>query len=145
MAKSLPGADVAAEHTGSISAARASAQDAAPQPPPVAQSAPEPAAIAISPELLEKIEAFTRDLAVVRQSVEQLTAKQDQMAREIAILQAAEQNIGQKLSFLQQPLSQAVPLPPRKHAPRLTARKPAAQSSSVPQPTPFPLSSLQEH
>jgi hypothetical protein len=61
-----------------------SAGDAAPQSTPVTQIAPAPAAVAISPELM-RLEV-ARDLAVIRNSVEQLAnkleelaAKQDQM------------------------------------------------------------------
>ena len=72
-----------------------------------------------------------RDLAVVRRSLEQLAAKQDQMAQNIATLQAAEQDIRQKMSS--PPASRAAP--PRK-PPQPAARSPAAQSSSVPSPSP---------
>jgi hypothetical protein len=51
-----------------------------------------------------------RDLATVRQNVEQLTASQEQMGRDIAKLQAAEQDIRRKMS----------PSPPR---PAASARK----------------------
>ena len=97
---------------------------------------------------------MARDLAVMRNSVEQLAAKHEQMAQDIttlkavadkqeqmaqnlttlvakqeqitqdiAALQAVEQNITQNLSS--PPLTQAVPLPPR---------KPIARTSSVPRP-----------
>ena len=65
------------------------ARDAAPQSTPVTQTAPALAAAAISPELV-RLEV-ARDLAVMRNSVEQLAAKQEQMAQNIATLQAAEQ------------------------------------------------------
>ena len=38
------------------------------------------------------------DLADIRRIVEQFAARQDQMARDIATLQAAEQNVSQKMS-----------------------------------------------
>ena len=60
------------------------ARDAAPQSTPVTQTAPALAAAAISPELV-RLEV-ARDLAVMRNSVEQLAAKQEQMAQNIATL-----------------------------------------------------------
>jgi hypothetical protein len=92
------------------------------------QTAPALAAAAISPELV-RLEV-ARDLAVMRNSVEQLAAKQEQMAQNIATLQAAEQDIIQTRSS--PPLSGPVSPPPRKKARRVAPRKLAAQSSSVP-------------
>ena len=106
------------------------ARDATPQSTPVTQTAPAPAAAVISPELV-RLEV-ARDLAVMRNSVEQLAAKQEQMAHNIATLQAAEQDIIQKRSS--PPLSGPVSPPPRKKARRVAPRKLAAQSSSVPPP-----------
>ena len=106
----------------------ARARDAAPQSTPVIQTAPAPAAVAISPELV-RLEV-ARDLAVIRNRVEQLAAKQEQMAQNIATLQAAEQEIIQERSS--PPLSGPVSHPPRKKARRVAPGKLAAQSSSVP-------------
>ena len=91
-----------------------SAQGAAlPQSVPVTQK---PAPAVTSSESVKQLEPITRDLAAVRSSLEQLAVKQEQMAQNIATLQAVvEQDIKQKMSS---PLpSQAVPLPPRKHLP----------------------------
>jgi TolA-binding protein len=123
----------------------ARARDAAPQSTPVIQTAPAPAAVAISPELV-RLEV-ARDLAVIRNSVEQLAAKQEQMAQTIATLQAAEQQASEQQAAKQQaaeqdiiqtrsspPLSEQVSHPPRKKARRVAPRKLAAQSSSVPPP-----------
>jgi hypothetical protein len=75
----------------------------APQSMPVIQIAPAPAAVAISPELV-RLEV-ARDLAVIRNSVEQLankveelTVKQDQMSQNIVASQAVEQDITQERS-----------------------------------------------
>jgi hypothetical protein len=106
----------------------ARARDAAPQSTPVTPTASALAAAAISPELV-RLEV-ARDLAVIRNSVEQLAAKQEQMAQKIATLQAAEQEIIQERSSL--PLSGPVSHPPRKKARRVAPGKLAAQSSSVP-------------
>jgi hypothetical protein len=57
-----------------------------------------PAAATTSPELAHQLEAMPRDLAVVKRSVEQLTEKQEQMARNIATLRSAEHDIKKKTS-----------------------------------------------
>ena len=82
-----------------------------------------------TPKSMQQLEPITRDLAAVRSSLEQLAVKQEQMAQNIATLQAVvEQDIRQRMSS---PLpSQAVPLPPRK------PQQPAAQSSRHPQHNP---------
>jgi hypothetical protein len=137
--KSPPDVDVAAEQTGSTPSGQVSAHAALPQPALVTQTAPAPAAAATS-ELVQQLKAIARDLAVVRHSVEQLAAKQEQMAHNIATLQAVDQDVSQKMSS--PPLSGAVPIPPRKNAPRIAPLQPAAQSSSVPRPADPPRPSL---
>jgi hypothetical protein len=117
------------------------ARDAAPQSTPVTQTAPALAAAAISPALV-RLDEVVRDLAVMRNSVEQLAAKQEQMAQTIATLQAAEQQAAKQQAAEQDiiqtrsspPLSEQVSPPPRKKARRVAPRKLAAQSSSVPPP-----------
>ena len=96
------------------------ARDAAPLSPPVTPTASALAAAAISPELV-RLEV-ARDLAVIRNSIEQLTAKQEQMAQNIATLQAAEQDIIQQRSS-PPPLSEPVSPPPRKKARRVAPRR----------------------
>ena len=110
-------------------------RDAAPQSTSATQIAPALDAAAISPELV-RLEV-ARDLAVMRNSVEQLAAKQEQMAQTIATLQAAEQqaveqDIIQTSSSPPQP--GPVSPPPRKKARRVAPPKLAAQSSYVPPP-----------
>jgi septal ring factor EnvC (AmiA/AmiB activator) len=123
----------------------ARAREAAPQSTPVTPTAPALAEAAISPEFV-RLEV-AGDLAVIRNSVEQLAAKQEQMAQTIATLQAAEQQASEQQAAKQQaaeqdiiqtrsspPLSEQVSPPPRKKARRVAPRKLAAQSSSVPPP-----------
>jgi hypothetical protein len=115
----------------------ATARDAAPQSTPVTQTAPAIATVAISPELV-RLEV-ARDLAVIRDSVEQLTnkvaelaAKQDQMSQNIVTSHAVEQDITQERSS--PPLSGSVSPPQRKKARRVASRKLTEQSSSAPPP-----------
>jgi hypothetical protein len=58
--------------------------------------APLPAVAATAPELVQQLEATPRDLAVVRRGVEQLTEKQERMARNIAALRSVEYDIKKK-------------------------------------------------
>jgi hypothetical protein len=65
----------------------AAAKTAPPQPAPPAQSAPEavaPTVAALSPELTQLLQSMARDLATVGQGIEQLKARQEQMARDNA-------------------------------------------------------------
>jgi septal ring factor EnvC (AmiA/AmiB activator) len=76
-------------------------QLAAPQAASVAQPAqaiapaPPPAAPSLDPQQIQRIE---RDLAQVRGAVEQLGSTQDQISRDIAKLQTANQEILEKIS-----------------------------------------------
>ena len=90
-----------------------------------------------SPEAQHQLETMGSDLGVVRRIVEQLAAKQEQMAQDIATLQAAEQNVREKKSSL--PQSSAVP--PRKNM----HSEAAVQPPSVPVPTPRPQTTLPSH
>jgi hypothetical protein len=102
--------------------------------PPEAQGS----ATATSAELVQQLKPVTLDLAIVRHSLEQLSAKieqvaakQEQMAQNIATLQAAEQDISQKMSSPPQPRT----VSPRK-PPQPTTQSSATQSSSAPPPPP---------
>jgi uncharacterized protein YoxC len=83
-------------------------------------------------ELNEQLQTVANDLVVLRRSVEQLTARQEQISRDILTVQATEQNVSEKISSL----TQAAPVrtPPRKNVARLvrseTPRQPAAASVS---------------
>jgi hypothetical protein len=89
-----------------------------------------PAAAETPRELVQQLEPIARDLAAVRGSVEQLVArqeelaaKQEQMGQNIATLQAVEQGIRQK-TMSPPPPSRAVPGQPSK-----PPQQPAAQSA----------------
>ncbi len=108
----------------------------APQPPPVAQSAPDmfaPTAPTARSSDPQQLEAIARDLAAVRQSIERVAAGQEQMARYIAKLQAAEQDIRQRISV---PPPQPAAAPARKPLPM--PPQPASPISPTPSPLPPP-------
>jgi septal ring factor EnvC (AmiA/AmiB activator) len=113
----------------------ATARDATPQSSPVPQTAQTLAATTMSPELV-RLEV-ARDLAAMRDSidqlankVEELAAKQDQMSQNIVASQAVEQDITEEKSS--PPLSGPASPPPRKKARRVAPL--AAQSSSMSPP-----------
>jgi len=79
-----------------------------------------PAPPVTSTELQQQLRPMAIDLALVRRSMEQLGAnqdqlarKQDQMAQATAILQAAEQDISQKILALAPPAPKAVHVSPK--------------------------------
>ena len=57
-----------------------------------------PAAATTSPELAQQLIPLTFNLDVMRRSVDQLAAKQEQMAQSIAALQAVDEDVRQKVS-----------------------------------------------
>src|SRR6266853_1259665 len=92
-----------------------------------------PAVTATSPDPVQQLEPLASNLDVVRRSVEQLADKQDQMAQNIATLQAVEEDVRQKMSFTPpSPSRQAAPIP--QHKPQQQSS--AAQSTSVPRTPP---------
>jgi hypothetical protein len=87
--------------------------------PSASQAAPvgQTAAPAAASSDLQSFEAMTLNLAAVRQKVEQLAATQEEMANDIAKLQAAEHDIRRKISAASPgsatpPASKPVPTPP---------------------------------
>jgi hypothetical protein len=75
-----------------------------------------PVVAATSPGPVQQLEPLAFNLDIVRRGVEQLAAKQEQMAQNIAALQAVEEDIRQKMSS--------------------TPPSPAPQAASIPQPKP---------
>ena len=89
-----------------------------------------PAVATTALDLVQQLEPLTSNLNVVRRSVEQLAAKQEQMAQNIATLQAVADDIRQGMSTTSPSPQQAAPIPQHK------APQPRAQSSAVPRPLP---------
>jgi hypothetical protein len=95
-----------------------------------------PAVAATSPDPVQQLVPLAFNLDAMRRSVEQLAAKQDQMAQNIATLQAIEEDIRQKMSSTPpSPPQQAASIPQPK-LPQPKAQASAVQSSSVPRPPP---------
>lgn len=81
---------------------------------------------------MQQLVPLASNLDVMRRSVEQLVARQEQMAQNIAALQAVEEDIRQKMST-PAPAQQAASIPQPK-PPQPKAHSSAVQSSSVPRP-----------
>jgi hypothetical protein len=90
----------------------------APAPVEQASDATVPTAVAAPSSDIEELKTMSLGLTIVRQNVDQLITSQEQMAREITKLQAAEQNVLQKIS-------EPPPRPPAASAPKGTSPTPS--------------------
>ena len=96
-----------------------------------------PAAVAANPAL--QLEPLVSNLEFVRRSVEQLALKQEQMARNIAALQAVDEDIRQKVSSPPPaPVQPAAAIPQPKPAPVKPQQPAGAPASPAPRPSPAP-------
>jgi hypothetical protein len=110
------------------SAPQAASAQAGAVAPTASETAASTAPAAPSPEL-QQLATMAHDLATVRQSVEQLAAGQEQMARDIAKLQTAGQDIRRRISGLPPaPATARKPVPP----PQPALQSPVAPLSPVP-------------
>jgi hypothetical protein len=97
-----------------------------------------PVVAATSTDPMPQLAPLASSLDVVRRSVEQLAARQEQMAQNIAALRAVEEDIRQKMSSAPPapaPAQQAASIPQPK-PPQPKTQSSAVQSSSVPRPPP---------
>jgi hypothetical protein len=100
-----------------------------------------PVVAATSPDPMQQLGPLASNLDVVRRNVEQLAARQEQMAQSIAAMQAVEEDIRQNEEDIRQKMSSA-PSPPAQQAASISQPKPpqpraqssALQPSSVPRP-----------
>jgi hypothetical protein len=88
-----PVSKTAAEPVSGTSDQKSSQNTALLPEAPSIQSAPVSVATGLSSESQHQLEMMASDLAIVRHVVEQLAARQDQMAQDIATLQAPEQKV----------------------------------------------------
>jgi hypothetical protein len=95
-----------------------------------------PVMAATSTDPTQQLAPLASNLDVVRRNVEQLAVKQEQMAQNIAALQAVEEDVRQKISSTPSaPVQQAASIPQPK-PPQPKAHSSAVQSPSVPRPPP---------
>jgi hypothetical protein len=92
-----------------------------------------PAVATTSPGPAQQLEPLASNLDAVRRSVEQLAARQEQMAQNMAALQAVEEDIRQKMSSPPSPSQPAASIPQQRN-PQPRAQSSAVQPSSVPRP-----------
>lgn len=118
---------------------------AASQSGAVTSNAPEAAVSAAptGPSLdVRQLEALSHDLAAVRESVEQLAAGQEQIARELAKLQTEKQDLRRRTSALPSAAATArKPVPPPQPAVQTSAGPPPAPAQPAPQSAVPPLAS----
>ena len=105
----------------------------------VSMSTPKPPiAATTSTSPTQQVEPMAANLGAMRRGMDQLAARQDEIAQKIAALRALEEDIRQKISLMppfSASASQAAPIPQQKPAqPKVPS--PAAQPSSVPRPPP---------
>jgi len=101
-----------------------------------------PAAVAAAPSPTLQLEPLASNLEFVRRSVEQLALKQEQMLRNIAALQALDEDIRQKVSAPPPSPSAAAAqaaMPPPKPAPPKLQPPPGAPPRPAPQSAPLSL------
>src|SRR5258707_3608176 len=91
-----------------------------------------PAVAATSPAPVQQLEPLASNLDLVRRSVEQLAAKQDQMAQNIATLRTVEEDIRQKMLSTPPSPSQQAPSIPQSKPPQPKAQSSAVESAPVP-------------
>jgi hypothetical protein len=93
-----------------------------------------PVVATISPGPVQQLEALAFNLDVVRRSVEQLAAKQEQIVQNFAALQAIQEDIREKVSSTPpSPAPQPVSIP-QNNPPQPRAQPSAVRSSSAPRP-----------
>jgi len=94
-----------------------------------------PVVATISPGPVRQLEALAFNLDVVRRSVEQLAAKQEQVVQNFAALQAIQEDIREKVSSTPpSPVPQPASIP-QNNPPQPRAQPSAVRSSSAPRPT----------
>jgi hypothetical protein len=141
------GREIAVEQPSPPAVQASAPQAASAQAGAVASTASETAASTAPTAPSPELQQLTHDLATVQQSVEQLAAGQEQMARDIAKLQTAGQDIRRRISALPPAAATTArkPVPPPQPAPQSSAAplppaspQPAPQSSAAPLPQALP-------
>ena len=95
-----------------------------------------PVVAATSADPMQQLAPLASNLDLVRRSVEQLAAKQDQLAQNIATLQGVQEDIRQKMSYTPPSPSQQAPSIPQPKPPQPKAQSSAVQSSPATRPPP---------
>jgi hypothetical protein len=152
-ATAMPAIEASASPPAVAQAATDTPHAAAAQGTPVAQSVPEdtapnvsaPTAPAAPSPDQQQLETMARDIGALRQSVEQLATRQEQMTRDMAKLQAVEMSRHRMSALSPRPATAPAhrpPMPPQA-APQFSPAMPSALPS--PQPPPLVASQPPQH
>lgn len=95
-----------------------------------------PATAAAAPDPVPQLEPLASHFDVIRRDVEQLAARQEQMAQNIALLQAVADDIRERMSTQPSSPSQQPAAATQYQVPQARTPSPALQSSSVPRSLP---------
>ena len=95
-----------------------------------------PAVAATSADPMLRLAPLASNVDLVRRSLEQLAAKQDQMAQNIATLQGVQEDIRQRMSYTPPSPSQQAASIPQPKPPQPKAQSSAVQSSPATRPPP---------
>jgi hypothetical protein len=120
-------------------------QAAPPQPAPLAQSAaedvaPAPAAAAPSPELTQLLQSMARDLASMGQSIEQIKASQERMARDhvnaVDLLRASQEQMARVIAKTSEAKTSEARTSEQNPRPRISAPPPRPVAAPARKPVP---------
>jgi len=119
---------------------------APPQPAPLAQSAaddvaPAPATVALSPDMTQLLQSMARDVAAMGQSIEQIKASQERMARDhvnaVDLLRASQEQMARVIAKTSEgKTSEAKELPSQNARPRASAPPPRPVAAPARKPVP---------
>jgi hypothetical protein len=126
-------------------AVQAAAKAAPSQPAPLAQSAaddvaPAPAAAAPSPEMTQLLQSMARDLASMGQSIEQIKASQERMARDhvnaVDLLRASQEQMARVIAKTSEGKTSEAKTSEQNPRPRISAPPPRPVAAPARKPVP---------
>jgi hypothetical protein len=126
-------------------AVQAAAKAAPPQPAPLAQSAaedvaPAPAAAALSPDLTQLLQSMARDVAAMGQSIEQIKASQERMARDhvnaVDLLRASQEQMARVIAKTSEAKTSEARTSEQNPRPRISAPPPRPVAAPARKPVP---------
>jgi type IV secretory pathway VirB10-like protein len=126
-------------------AVQADAKAAPPQPAPLAQSAaddvaPAPATAALSPDMTQLLQSMARDVAAMGQSIEQIKASQERMARDhvnaVDLLRASQEQMARVIAKTSEGKTSEARTSEQNARPRASAPPPRPVAAPARKPVP---------
>ena len=126
-------------------AVQAAAKAAPPQPAPLAQSAtedvaPAPAGAGLSPDLTQLLQSMARDVAAMGQSIEQIKASQERMARDhvnaVDLLRASQEQMARTIAKTSEAKTSEARTSEQNPRPRISAPPPRPVAAPARKPAP---------